>query len=124
MTRLDAAVFAWLVVMSLAAVGAHLFALRHTPRIAAQERAVHRATAMLAAFYALGYVAVLCNFVAVLPWSQFFRGVSLLVYPLVWIYPAVMSGRRWRHDSEAARRLVALAAERAPERVRDDIRSE
>lgn len=119
MSPLDASIFAWLLVASLAAVAAHLYALHHTPKEAARERNIHQAAAILAAFYGVGYVAVLCGAVQVLPWSQFFRGVSLLAFPLVWIYPAIMAGQRWKHDTMAARRLVTLARERVPERVHD-----
>lgn len=113
MTTLDVAVFAWLAAVMAAAGVVHIRAWRETPPIARRERRLHAATAALAACYVAGYLAVLFHLVPVLVWSQFFRGVSLVTIPVVWIMPAATSQRRWAADKAAATELVAKARELA-----------
>ncbi len=109
MTTIDTAVFAWLVVVMGAAGIAHVYAWRQTPRLARRERRLHAATAALALLYVAGYLAVLCELVPILLWSQTFRGVSLVAIPVVWIMPAIAVGRRWELDRAVAAQLVAVA---------------
>ena len=72
---------------------------------------MHRATGYLAAFYALGYCVLASGAVPVATWSSFFRGVSLIAFPLVWLAPAVLTAQKWRRDRAAAAQLVAFAQE-------------
>lgn len=110
---LDVVVLAWLLaVMSMAAVEA-LREFRATPHIARADRRRAAAIGALAVFYCVGYAAVLAGLVPVLAWSQFFRGVSILSIPVVWIMPARARRLRWERDREAAHTLVRAAAERA-----------
>ena len=110
-TALDVAVFAWLVAVSAAGCAAHIWARRQTPPEMRQERRMDAAIAGLAAFYSLGYLVVMSGAVSILAWSRFFRGVSLIAFPLVWCAPAILRGQRWQRDRLAARQLVERAAE-------------
>ena len=102
-------VFTWLAVIMLWAVVENVRAYRACPPQARAERHHSAGVAVLAAVYVVGYVVVLTGVVDVLLWSEFFRGVSLLAIPLVWVQPAVQLRRRWKADREAARVLVTAA---------------
>ena len=51
--------------------------------------------AFFAAFYSVGYLVLALGFVPFELWSRFFRGMSLFVWPVVWITPAWLAGSLW-----------------------------
>jgi hypothetical protein len=57
--------------------------------------AIHRAhfagVAALGAFYVAGYIWLLLNPDLAVVWSEFFRGVSLAAWTVVWMRPAIRS---------------------------------
>lgn len=50
----------------------------------------------LAALYIIGYLLLLLTDPSYLVWSSVFRGFSILVWPMVWILPAITSINLWR----------------------------
>lgn len=62
---------------------------------------IHRGLAItiacIASLYVVGYALLLTGTVELAKWSAFYRGVSVVVWPLVWAGPAVMSIQAWRH---------------------------
>ena len=75
-------------------------ATRDDPR----HRVLWGAMAAMALFYTIGYIwlAVLQD---VVPWSRFFRGVSLMTWPLVWTVPPIVLTRRHRSDLRYIRKI-------------------
>lgn len=55
---------------------------------------LHAVVAALAAGYVVAYCLLLLADIEVRDWSAFFRGVSLLTWPIVWTGPAVLHVRR------------------------------
>jgi hypothetical protein len=51
-------------------------------------RMIHTATATLAFIYVAGYLWLLLGDANPMRWSSVFRGVSLIVWPVVWAWPA------------------------------------
>ena len=75
-----------------------------------------RTIAVVAGIYAVGYVMLLTGTVHVAAWSDFYRGVSVVVWPLVWSGPALMSLSALRH----ARREITAATTEGQIRAADD----
>lgn len=75
---------------------------------------IHRGLALtisiIASMYAIGYAMLLLNVVELARWSAFYRGVSIVVWPLVWAGPALMSIQAWRHTQAQVRDIVAEGA--------------
>ena len=93
----------------LTAVPVNLMAARHGLLTSAW---LHHVIAVFAAIYALGYVMLLSGTLSVLEWSGFFRGVSVLVWPVVWVGPAALSLHTWRKiQTEVTDRAKALNAD-------------
>lgn len=67
--------------------------------------------AVIAAMYAVGYAMLLLDVVELARWSAFYRGVSVVVWPLVWAGPALMSIQAWRHTQAQVRGIVVEGAE-------------
>ena len=59
--------------------------------------------AFFALFYSFGYLALAVGFVPFELWSRLFRGMSLFVWPVVWIAPAYLAGSLWT-DLESVRK--------------------
>jgi hypothetical protein len=73
------------------------------------HRGLATIVAVIAGMYAIGYVLLLTGTVTLLAWSQFYRGVSLVVWPIVWAGPALISLAAWRHShSEIAKATQAM----------------
>lgn len=72
---------------------------------------IHRGLAItisiIAAMYAIGYAMLLLGVVELAKWSAFYRGVSVVVWPLVWAGPAVMSVQAWRHTRSQVEAALA-----------------
>lgn len=111
MPALDVMVFAWLIAMMAASIGAHLFALRQSPPEARFERRLDKITIAVAAIYMAGYVLVGWGIWPILSWSRTFRGVSLVAVPVIWVLPAWRRGLTWKANRAAAAQIVALAQE-------------
>ena len=75
-------------------------ALRDDPR----RRAMWGAIAALSAVYACGYVWLLSG-ADILTWSNVFRGVTPLAWP-VWSVPALVITRQHRRDVAALRKTA------------------
>lgn len=110
-TPLDVMVFAWLIVAMAASVAAHLFALGQSPPEARFERRLDKITIAVAAIYIGGYALVATGIWPILSWSRWFRGVSLVAVPVIWVLPAWRRGIQWRANRAAAAWIVALAQE-------------
>lgn len=63
--------------------------------------------AVIAAMYAVGYGLLLTGAIELAKWSAFYRGVSIVVWPLVWAGPAVMSVQAWRHTRAQVEQALA-----------------
>lgn len=113
MTPLDTAIFATNMLLAAAAGTARLWAAANVPF--RRERLRHMSIGLLAYLYVSGYVVVLAGWVQLAPWSSFFRGVSMLVWPAVWMAPAIGAVRSWRGASEGAREIVRQASENGAE---------
>lgn len=72
----------------------------------------------LAAFYALGYIALLAGFVDFLSWSRFYRGVSPIVWLVVWSGPVLESRRLWTRWQVQVRAVDPDQAEKIKHRGR------
>jgi len=72
---------------------------------------IHRGLAItisiIASMYAIGYAMLLLGVVELAKWSAFYRGVSVVVWPLVWAGPAVMSVQAWRHTRSQVEAALA-----------------
>lgn len=64
------------------------------------NRALSATIAVVAATYAIGYALLLSGAIEIAKWSAFYRGVSVVVWPLVWAGPALMSMSAWRHTKK------------------------
>lgn len=111
MTVLDVVVLSWLMLGAGVAAWAHRWAWMETPPEHRRARRMHRAIGYLSAVYVAGYAWLLSGTVSVVRWSQIFRGVSLVAFPLVWIAPAVMTARGWQRVRAAAQQIVRAAEE-------------
>lgn len=107
MTPLDAAIIATNMLLAAAAGTARMWAAANVPF--RHERLRHMSIGLLAYLYVTGYVVVLAGWVPVLAWSSFFRGVSMLAWPAVWMAPAIGAVRSWRGAAEGAREIVRQA---------------
>lgn len=58
-------------------------------------RARHNAAAMLAAGYCAVIVAQIVGTPGGAPWADIARGLGVVAWPVVWVWPAVASTRRW-----------------------------
>lgn len=74
-------------------------------------RPLRAVTALLAGVYATGYALVLAGALPVAQWSEFFRGVSLMVWPIVWAGPAGYSAWAWHTAKRGARVIVEQTAD-------------
>lgn len=86
------------------AVAAHVGFLIH--------RGLAITIAVVGALYAAGYGLLLAGHLELAQWSAFYRGVSLVVWPLVWAGPALMSIAAWRHTSQQVRAAMEDERER------------
>lgn len=77
------------------------------------HRGLSAAVAAIAATYAIGYALLLAGAIELAKWSAFYRGVSIVVWPLVWAGPALMSLAAWRHTKSEVRAAVRGDRERA-----------
>ena len=85
---------------AVAAVAANWWAARHAdPR----KRPLWAAVAVLAAVYAGSYLWLVVEGDVVV-WSKIMRGVSLIVWPLVWVSAPVLSVLLFRRDRQAIQR--------------------
>lgn len=88
----------------LAAFAAWVGSRRDDPR----KRPMWAAVAVLATIYAGSYVWLKIDG-DVFVWSKIMRGVSLVVWPLVWVTPPIMSVALFRRDQAAiARKAKAV----------------
>lgn len=65
--------------------------------------------AAFAGFYALSYATFALGWWTLEQWSPFMRGVSVIVWPVVWAGPAVYSTAVWRRMVREARRQIEAA---------------
>jgi len=73
------------------------------------HRGLATTIAIIAGMYVIGYALLLTGTVDLLAWSQFYRGVSLVVWPIVWAGPALISIAAWRHShTEIAKATRAM----------------
>lgn len=114
MTPTDSAIFAANMLLAGAAGTARMWAAANVPF--RYERLRHMSIGLLAYLYVAGYVVVLAGWVPITTWSSFFRGVSMLAWPAVWMAPAIGAVRSWRGASEGAREIVRQAAENEADR--------
>ena len=63
-------------------------------------RRSHLLIAGLATIYCIGYLLLLFSDIQFLVWSSAFRGVSILVWPIVWAMPALSSVSVWKKLEE------------------------
>ena len=82
------------------------------------HRTLASVVAVIASGYLVGYGLLLAGTIEVAQWSAFFRGVSVVVWPVVWAGPAIVSLLAWRHTSREVRAAVGRAADE-----RSDLRS-
>ena len=86
LTLADSIVITYNIILCLLAAVANFAAAKVVPKKIAL---VKRSTAVLASIYCLGYSWLLFDDLPVAEWSSIFRGVSLLSWPIVWIWPAL-----------------------------------
>jgi hypothetical protein len=72
----------------------------------------------LAAFYAIGYIALLAGLVDFVAWSRFYRGVSPVVWLIVWAGPVIESRRLWARWSRQVEDIDPEHAQRIRDRGR------
>lgn len=106
MSALDHAIIAANLVGCLFAVGANVAAAQVGFLI---HRALASVVAVIASTYLIGYALLLGDVIPVDKWSAFYRGVSVVVWPVVWAGPAVMSLVAWRHTSREVRTALGRA---------------
>jgi hypothetical protein len=83
------------------------------------HRGLAATIAIIGVVYVIGYALLLTGSIELLRWSAFFRGVSLIVWPVVWAGPAIISIAAWRHaHSEIAKATRAME----PNSDRPDLR--
>lgn len=75
-------------------------------------RIVHLAIGLLSMFYVIGYVWLLTFVHDVETWSSAMRGLSLIAWLIVWVFPALTSVRLWRSMRSAVMSEVAEVCER------------
>jgi hypothetical protein len=68
------------------------------------------AIGLIAAMYAVGYALVLTGTVPIAPWSQFFRGVSLPVWWVVWSGPVMIERHLWAKAKRDAQQQIEETA--------------
>ena len=87
-------------VLAAVSLVAHIIASNLTdPR----KRPLHAAIAVVCLIYVLGYTWVVIT-QDVFEWSRLFRGVSIIVWPLVWIAPAAQDIYLFRQDGRRIER--------------------
>ena len=91
LTQWDRFVFGVSLVLSFTAATERLRESRSGAWV--EFRWVHRTIGLLAAFYCVGYLAVLTGVVDRLEWSRFFAGVSMFAWLIVWVYPPLLARR-------------------------------
>lgn len=69
----------------------------------------HLSTGVLSAVYSIGYAVLALGLVPVVGWSELFRGLSILVWPLVWWWPAISGYRTMSANRVAAAQFVEQA---------------
>jgi len=67
--------------------------------------------AVFAAFYAVSYATFALGWWTLEQWSPFMRGVSVVVWPVVWAGPPIHSTAVWRRMVREARRQIEDAAD-------------
>jgi hypothetical protein len=78
-----------------------------------KRRVRYAATASLCLIYVIGYVFLLLDFPPrVVEWSRYMRGVSLVSWVLVWMWPAIQDVRIYRSAKRSAKDLQAKVNER------------
>ncbi len=83
--------------MNLIGAGVSFYWQREASRIGIPAlRRTHLAVATLAVLYVLAYLFLLVGDLLFLNWSSYMRGVSLVVWPVVWTWNAVVSIKVWR----------------------------
>ncbi len=92
MSAIDRVIFAGNLIASLVACFVNV---RSARRGLPPMRPIRIVTACLAAVYASGYVVVLVGQLAPAEWSALFRPLALATWPLVWMFPALLSDRIW-----------------------------
>lgn len=103
LATIDLVVFVVNMTMALLSGAVNLRVAVHHPFLATRRR--FQWIGLLSLLYAAGYIAVLLGKVPVATWSSYFRGVSMLAWPMVWIWPAVADAMKWRRETELAGKL-------------------
>ena len=83
------------------------------------HRGLSSVIAVIGGMYVIGYALLLTGTIEVLKWSAFYRGVSVVVWPVVWAGPALVSLWAW-HRTEAE--IAAAIRGQEQERERSDHR--
>ena len=99
---IDVLVFAAMFVAATAAAAVNTYSAHRGVPTLRPARAVQ---ATLAVMYAGGFIVVLVGWVQPADWSAFFRPISLITWPAVWIIPTVVADRTWRGVEEGIDRL-------------------
>jgi hypothetical protein len=63
-------------------------------------RKTHFLITGLAAIYSIAYLMLLLLDLPFLQWSSVLRGVSIVVWPIVWMWPAILSVQAWNNFSK------------------------
>ena len=105
MSKADTTIFAMNMVMSfLAGTINLLFVKRPGPFV--EWVPLRAVVALLAYTYSLSYAVLLAGLVDVTQWGTVMRGVALVVWPVVWAGPAIVSLRSWGKVERLAGRYV------------------
>lgn len=73
-----------------------------TSRVVIQPfRSIKLAMMHFSIIYALGYIWILFLDAEISKWSEVFRGVSLTVWPLIWIFPTTAERKFFKPHHEA-----------------------
>ena len=92
------------------AFGVNWWAIKRSPP---QKRPIRAMITCLCGLYVVAYIWLLSEFPErILMWSRYMRGVSIVVWGVVWIAPAIMDVRIYRARQSDAQRLADGVAER------------
>lgn len=85
---------------ALLALTATVINLHASKKVVGEWRGVRVSIAAVATAYVLGYTYLVMFPEEIIVWSKAMRGVSLLAWPVVWIYPAVLQRRSVKRTRE------------------------
>lgn len=115
MSRLDEAII-WLNLLGCTGAIVANFAAARVGFLV--HRGLASVIAVIGGMYVIGYALLLTGTVEVLKWSAFYRGVSVVVWPVVWAGPALVSLSAW-HRTQAE--IAAVVRGQENEGVRSDL---